>query len=249
MKRYLDSAAQQLLQKHQLDSFDKLWNLSLEAVDQPNTERGGYSTVSRLELGGQAFYLKRQRNHLTRSLCHPLGEPTFAREMRNILHYKKLGIPALEAAFFAQRRHNGEHQAILLTYALDGWQDLSYWLNQWSELTSQQQTEIIVACATLAKTLHQAKQVHGCFYPKHIFLQAANQGFTAKLIDLEKTRYLWLGVKDQVKDLDPLFRRSSYAWGEAEMRIFLQHYLTKPYNLEQWMLRLAKRRVEKDSRR
>ncbi|MDM1720167.1 lipopolysaccharide kinase, partial [Acinetobacter towneri] len=95
MNAYINPSAQPLLAKHQLDSFDKLWNLSLEAVDQPNTERGGYSTVSRLELDGQAFYLKRQRNHLTRSLCHPLGEPTFAREMRNILHYKKVGIPGL----------------------------------------------------------------------------------------------------------------------------------------------------------
>lgn len=73
----------------------------------------------------------RQSNHLTRSLRHPLGEPTFARELRNIERYRQLGIPALQAAFFAQRRLAGKQCAILLTRALDGWRDLDSWLQGW----------------------------------------------------------------------------------------------------------------------
>ncbi|MGV8208969.1 lipopolysaccharide kinase InaA family protein, partial [Pseudomonas aeruginosa] len=56
------------LQAHGLADFDALWALKLEAVDLPNTERGGWSSVFRLELGERAYYLKRQSNHLTRSL-------------------------------------------------------------------------------------------------------------------------------------------------------------------------------------
>ena len=113
MKDFIDPAIAGLLQQHQLDSFDALWNLELKAVDEPNIERGGWSSVAKLMLGEQSFYLKRQINHLTRSLQRPLGEPTFAREMRNIQRYQQLGIPALRAAYFAQRKVAGEQHAIL----------------------------------------------------------------------------------------------------------------------------------------
>ena len=43
-----------------------------------------------------------------RTLHAPFGEPSFAREFRNISRYEKLGIPELEAAFFGQRKVNGE---------------------------------------------------------------------------------------------------------------------------------------------
>jgi len=54
----------------------------------PNTGRGGWSSVFRLELGDTAYYLKRQSNYLTHSLRHPFGEPTFACEFRNIQRYR-----------------------------------------------------------------------------------------------------------------------------------------------------------------
>src|SRR5690606_39480275 len=97
-------------------------------------ERGGWTSVYLLELGVRADSLARRSNHLTRSLWHPLGEPTFAREFRNIRRYAELGIPALQAAFFAERRLPGERRAILLTRALDGWSDLDHWLQCWGEL-------------------------------------------------------------------------------------------------------------------
>ena len=103
MNDFIAAQDRALLEQHGLASFDALWALQLEAVDEPNTERGGWSSVYRLELGDRAYYLKRQSNHLTRSLWHPLGEPTFAREFRNIRRYAELGIPALQAAFFAER--------------------------------------------------------------------------------------------------------------------------------------------------
>jgi hypothetical protein len=117
----------------------------------------------------------------------PFGEPSFAREFRNISRYEKLGIPALKAAFFGERKVDGEVRAVLLTRALDGWDDLDSLLRRWSELGEAQHVAILQACGRLAQRLHGRRQVHGCFYPKHIFLRANGDGYQAQLIDLEKT--------------------------------------------------------------
>lgn len=249
MNDFIDPSITELLAQHQLDSFTALWDLELEAVDEPNTERGGWSSVAKLTLGEQTFYLKRQINHLTRSLQKPFGEPAFAREMRNIQHYQQLGIPALRAAFFAQRKVGNEQQAILMTYALEGWHDLEHWQEQWPQLSNEQQQGILRACAQLAKTLHQAGQIHGCFYPKHIFLQEQGTGFIAQLIDLEKTRPLLLGRRDRIKDLEPLFRRSRQVWGREHKQLFLQSYLDRPETTQHWLERLGARRKDKEARR
>lgn len=248
MSDFIASDDRAILAAHQLDSFEALWALELEAVDEPNTERGGYSTVSRLQLGERAYYLKRQTNHLTRSLAHPFGEPTFARELRNIQRYQQLGIPALEAAFFAERKSAGKHCAILLTRALDGWTDMHELLGRWSQLGAAQQQAIILAVAALAKQLHGAGQLHGCFYPKHIFLRAQGEGFSACLIDLEKTRPMRLRRSDRIKDLETLLRRAS-VWEPAEVELFLRHYLAADEDLTQWLQRLSQRRQQKAARR
>lgn len=248
MNDFIDPSIADLLAQHQLDSFTALWDLELAAVDEPNTERGGWSSVALLTLGERRFFLKRQINHMTRSIQRPLGEPTFAREMRNIQRYQQLGIPALRAAYFAQRKVVGEQRAILMTHALDDWQDLDEWLQQWPQLSNEQQQGIIQACAKLAKTLHQAGQVHGCFYPKHIFLQKQALGFTAQLIDLEKTRPLLLGRRDRIKDLEPLFRRSQHVWGREQVQLFLQNYLDTPEHIPYWVERLDARRIDKETR-
>ena len=73
-----------LLERHGLGSFDALWARQLDAVDEPNNVRGGWSSVSRLDLEGRGFYLKRQSNYQMHTLHAPLGEPSFAREFRNI---------------------------------------------------------------------------------------------------------------------------------------------------------------------
>ena len=248
MSDFIAAEDRAILAAQQLDSFEALWALELEAVDEPNTERGGYSTVSRLQLGEQAYYLKRQSNHLTRSLRHPFGEPTFARELRNIEHYRQLGIPALQAAFFAQRRLDCKQCAILLTRALDGWRDLDSWLPGWEQHPAAQRQAIVQACGQLARRLHAAGQVHGCFYPKHIFLRETASGFDAQLIDLEKTRPLWFGMRDRTKDLEPLLRRAG-AWSEAEARQLLSAYLGCEADVSRWCQRLDARKRNKAARR
>lgn len=250
MTDYLASADQALLQRHGLNDFEALWALQLDAVDEPNTGRGGWSSVFRLELEGKGFYLKRQSDYLTRTLHRPFGEPTFAREFRNISRYQKLKIPALQAVFYGERKGNGQHRAILMTRALDDWRDLDSLLAQWPQLEAASRLGILQACGQLARTLHAAGQVHGCFYPKHIFLRERREGWQAQLIDLEKTRPLLFGMRDRLKDLEPLLRRAG-AWSEADVRNLLAAYLEQPVDstlVDSWLQRLVRRRREKEAR-
>lgn len=250
MSLFIASAEQALLTRHGLLDFQSLWNLDLDAVDEPNTGRGGWSSVYRLDLEGQGFYLKRQSNYLTHTLHHPFGEPSFSREFRNISRYQKLGIPALQAVFYGEQKVNGEHRAILMTRALDGWSDLDALLQRWGEIPDHVRRAIVQACGQLARTLHGARQIHGCFYPKHIFVQAQGEGYTAQLIDLEKTRPSIFGQRDLIKDLEPLFRRAPM-WSEADRRQMLAAYLQAAADSPQvdaWLQRLGRRGQHKQRR-
>lgn len=250
MSDFIADTDRALLEQHGLADFDALWALTLEAVDEPNVARGGWSSVYRLELGDRAYYLKRQSNHLTRSLCKPFGEPTFAREYRNIQRYRALGIPALQAAFFGERRFPGERRAVLLTLALDGWDDLYALYQRWEGLSLEQRQALIRASAELARHLHAAGQIHGCFYPKHIFLRGEGRGCEACLIDLEKTRPLLLGWRDRVKDLETLIRRAD-PWTQEDIVTFVATYLDVPTGnalVAKWVARLGRRLYAKEDR-
>ena len=246
MTDFIAESDRSVLERNGLADFDSLWAVQLEAVDEPNVERGGWSSVFRLELDDSAFYLKRQSNHLTRTLAHPFGEPTFAREFRNIRRYEQLGVPALQAAFFGQRKVGSEQRAVLLTRALDGWTDLDALLSRWSRMGGKQQA-IIRATGELARTLHRAGLMHGCFYPKHIFLREQGGDWQACLIDLEKTRPLLLGQRDRIKDLEPLVRRAGCI-GDDGVRWLLSSYLDDERLLEAWLRRLNRRQKDKKAR-
>lgn len=250
MKPFIALGDQPLLASHGLTDFGTLWAMPLTPVDEANTGRGGWSQVFRLDVGGQGFYLKRQANYLTRSLRRPLGEPTVAREFRNIRRYEHLSVPALEASYFAERRKDGQWQAMLLTRALDDWSELGAWLAQWPVLGASRRAALVHACGELARQLHCAGLIHGCFYPKHIFLRAEGDAFEARLIDLEKTRSAWWGQRDRVRDLEPLLRRAS-VWSELDIRGFLAAYLQAPATdarVTDWMEQLLVRRRHKEAR-
>lgn len=248
MKDFIAEDDQPLLTQEGLASFEALWSLQLDAVDATNSGRGGWSSVYRLDLGGLGYYLKRQSNHLTRTLLHPFGEPTFAREMRNIHRYQRLGIPALRAAFFAMRRVAGKQCAVLLTRALDGWRDLDSYLPAWSSMVEAEHLAILASIGSLARKLHGARQMHGCFYPKHIFLREQEDGsYEACLIDLEKTRPLILSRRDRVKDLETLLRRA-HIWSEMDIRHFLLAYLGDSAHVDTWLHELQRRRYNKEAR-
>ena len=236
MRDFISPAHARSLRSAGLDSFDALWRLELNAVDAPNAVEGGWSSVYRLDIGGAGYYLKRQSNYLSRSWRHPLGEPTFAAEFRNICRYQHKQLPTLDVAFFAQRRAQGEVSAVLLTRALDGWQDLSSLLDRWSGIGIVSRNAVLAAGGRRARQLHGAGEVHGCFYPKHIFLREHLGAYEACLIDLEKTRLL-LGRRDRIRDLEALVRRAEL-WREEELRCLLASYLDENADsraIEDWL--------------
>ena len=66
MSDFIAAEDRAILERHGLADYDALWALQLEAVDEPNTERGGWSSVYRLDLGEAAAFPAKARNSLRR---------------------------------------------------------------------------------------------------------------------------------------------------------------------------------------
>jgi hypothetical protein len=250
MRDFISDKDRPMLERKGLTSFDAFWDLQLTQVDAPNLNRSGWSHVSRLEIDGRAFYLKRQCDHLTRSLAHPFGEPTLAREFRAILRFKALGLPVVEASFYAERRILGKDGkkfcAVLLTPALDGWRDIQSVFSDWSAASEKRANVLLAACGLLARGLHDAGLMHGCFYPKHVFeRETGEDAFEVCLIDLEKVRRLWLGRRDQVKDLEQFFRRLPDKEGMTSLLSAYLDCTPDAPEIAEWYRLLQKRREHK----
>jgi hypothetical protein len=252
---FIAADALDTLQRYRLDSFEALWSVQAEPVDEPNNSRGGHSSVSRLTLkdandNPQVFYLKRQSNYLIRTVRRPLGEPTAARELYNIERYARLGIPALQAAFFSQRQIKGKWQAVLLTQDLEGYLPLNHWLTQWHILSYCQKRDLLEAAAKLVALLHARSIVHNCLYPKHIFLKPTEDGTGARLIDLEKSRAHLFSPRGRMRDLETLHRRSQPPSRSQRLR-FLLSYLGKSKvdaQVRYWVTRLLRRSALKSAK-
>lgn len=249
---FISVYARDTLQRHGLNSFEALWNLDVQLVDEPNRARGGISSVGRLTLqdaNGQAqvFYLKRQSNYPIRNPRRPLGQPTASRELYNIERFAKLGIPALEAAYHGQRRVNGEVQAILLTHETTGYKSLEDWFVEWPQLSFQLRRDLILAAAALVRQLHAHKVVHNCLYPKHIFLQSQVDGVGVRFIDLEKARAHLFSPWGNMRDLDALNRRS-VSLSQTQRLRFLLAYLGKS-RVDKLTRHWAERVIRRSSRK
>src|ERR1051325_1758321 len=121
MNDYMAAEWQRIFEFNGLRSFADFWKLQATWFEEPNQRRGGWSGVARCELklpegGTTRVFLKRQENHGTRTVAHPIpGVPTFVREFENIQLCARLGIPALKALYFGCRNEGGNQRAVLLT--------------------------------------------------------------------------------------------------------------------------------------
>jgi len=248
---FLSSNGRIFLQRHGLDNFANLWNLQLNPFDKPNIGRGGWSSVSRLDLDGQGFFVKRQINYYIRSLQHPLGESTVAYEFRNIRLFNELGLSSLDVVFCGERYIDNERRAILMTRDLENWTPLSDLLHSWPDHPTEQRLSVIYACAMLTGKLHASGFRHGGLYPKHLFLRHGGSNWQGCLIDLEKARHLWLCLFGRFKDLDAFLRKVPQ-WTPDEHEYFLKNYLQvsgSRVSLAQWQKQLNRRRADKETRR
>ncbi len=222
----------EILQQNGLDSFDALWNLDVEWFEAPNERRGGWSGVARIQLSAPngkeiGLFLKRQQNHMCRSPLHPVrGILTFAREFKNICHFRQIGVPALEPVFFGQRQANGDRQGILVTRELEGFSpmDRPVFLpgRQGLLSTVKARRALFAKLAELLRRLHASRRQHSCLYFKHIFVKPVGEAaFEVRLIDLEKARWQPLKQRAAFRDLYTLSRHADN-WPLTDyMRFFL----------------------------
>lgn len=201
--------------------FEAWWSIRGESVEPANVRRNGESGVERLE--GHALgtlYIKRQRNHLFRSLRYPFGLPTIMREKFATAALGTLGITTPEIVFAEARKEGGDWRAILVTKELTGYIDLETWYRRGGRerLGESQHQQLLVNVGKMLAAMHKKNWQHTCLYPKHIFLTAGDASTAPQLalLDLEKARKKWLPGHAARRDLDQLYRHSRNLWSEQD---------------------------------
>lgn len=260
MPDYIHPAWVETLRNHRLTTFDALWDLRVALLESPNAERGGSSGVARVTLqrpGGDtvAVYLKRQRNHVRRTLRHPWrGEPTFAREFSMLQYLQRLGIAAPVPVFYGERRIDGEPCAILLTEELAGFRALADMLAEMEtgklRLAKPERHRLIAAVARGVRALHACGVHHRSLYAKHIFVKACAGEYRVAFIDLEKSRFSRLPGWRMLQDLATLNYRTPLMSRSERLDFFKCYHAVATLNgWQRWQCRLiAKRSVRKQQR-
>lgn len=244
------------LQGNGMATFDQLWNLQVEWVENPNADRGGASGVGRVQLqlpqgGAAAVYLKRQRSHTRRTWRHPLrGEPTFAREFKMLRHLRQHQVMAPTPVFYGERVIDGEACAILVTEELAGYRSLEEMMEAMARgeagLALIKRRQLLGAAAAVVSAMHASGVQHRSLYPKHIFIKDDGNGYAAALIDLEKSRFSYLLGWRTIQDLATLNYRTPY-WSRASRLYFFKHYhaVASMSWWQRWQCRLIQARSAK----
>jgi tRNA A-37 threonylcarbamoyl transferase component Bud32 len=173
---------------------------------------------------GQAYYKKQQVGHTYRSLRHPFGYPTIAREVKALLAASSLGVPTPSLLYSDVRKLNGEWQSVMLTAALDGFVSLEDFYNQGvvKLLGQTLHLEILMRYGGVLAQLNMGGWQHGCLYLKHIFVDIQTPVIKVALLDFEKARRR-LTVRQAARhDLRQVKRRSG--WAIEEWQAFCRGY-------------------------
>lgn len=242
-----------LLQKNQLDTFDKVWNYQVNWFEEPNERRGGWSGVGRITIKDGAnemgAFLKKQDKHCRTSFLHPIhGVPTFQREFEMMQFLAARNIRAPEVLFFG--RNASDLKTTLMTKELAGFEPLETLTEQ---LFAKKRPSLAVqraltqALAQFARQLHDAKIQHRSFYPKHLFVNMTDaKAPQIAVIDLEKSRINWLSPLRTLIDLATLNRHAKY-WSKSRRMAFYLQYLgikrLTPY--AKWLCRMIIKRANR----
>ncbi len=193
------------------DDFAGWWNAPGEWVEEPNQRRSGWSGMMRLRHNGRTYYVKKQCNHLCRTLRHPFGWPTVSREYANILRLLALGITVPQPVFHGERKTAAGVQAVLVTEELVGYADLETQDN----CTPEEKSRLASAVGRMLGRMHRHQLQHSSLYDKHIMVRWQDGWPEIALIDLETLRRAWLPGRAARRDLKQLKRRQNI-WQAAD---------------------------------
>jgi hypothetical protein len=199
--------------------FDEWWNAPGEWVEEPNQRRNGWSGMMRLRIGARLYYIKKQCNHLFRSLRHPFGWPTAIREYQNILTLKALVLIVPEPVFHGARRNANGFEALLVTEELSGFSAL----NDQTGLDLPARETLAREVGRILGILHNAHLQHSCLYGKHVMARWQDAMPEIALIDLEKLRRPVLPWRAARHDLEQL-KRHQFIWSESEWDLLEQSH-------------------------
>ena len=196
--------------------YDGWWDAPGQWVEEPNVRRSGWSGMMRLRIGDTLYYIKKQCNHLCRTLDHPFGWPTASREHLNLGRLQALGIVVPTPVFHGARRTAEGHEAVLVTEELAGFASI----DTLQVLDPVQKRSLAVECGRVLGIMHRAGWQHSCLYDKHIMVRWDGLQPTIALIDLEKLRKPLLPGKAARHDLDQL-KRHQFIWTDEDWQALL----------------------------
>lgn len=226
-----------------LDQFQAWWTLRLDEVEAGNRRRGGWSAVCRHCLTpGTEVFVKRQEDHVYRSVRHPLrGRLTGEREFRILMRCQAAGIAVAEPVLFAAQDANGHQRGVLVTRELAGYRALEDLAADWQSHGwpgPRQRQRVLQAVAVLVRQLHALHLEHNCLYSKHIMVHTgwlagedAGGAPPVALIDLEKCKWRLRRLDCARRDLDSL-NRHGHGWSRTDRRRFIGYYLAAGRRLD-----------------
>ena len=210
--------------------FEYFWAQRGEWVEEPNSRRGGESGVQRIHAGnGELLYAKRQTGHIYRSWLHPFGRPTVLRERDALTGLYALNVRVPRMVFCGAQR-DPEHQwrALLVTAALDGFEEIEHWYQGGGRERHGEKVheQILQDLAENLARMHKGRWQHSCLYIKHVFVRVTGEGEAAHgevaLLDLEKCRRRLTAQHAAQHDIKQLRRHSSF--NDAYWKKFLYFY-------------------------
>ncbi len=217
-------------EEHGFKEFDSF--MRFEGGERIALQRG--RTVTRLELAGRAFYLKRNRFNwveFIKAVVHWKWPPRSALdEWNSIVAVQRLGIPTVTAVAMGESRAFGlEMASFLITEELYGAESLEKIIEKelrgpLSHAKRIWKYSIIKDVARIARVLHGKAMCHQDFYLGHFFLSGED---TLYLIDLQRLRR-WEKIPKRyiIKDLGQLNYSADFVGHISRtdrMRFFLEY--------------------------
>jgi hypothetical protein len=202
------------------------WTIAGEWVEAPNERRSGWSGMLRVRYQGRIVYVKRQHNHLCRTLGHPLGWPTASREHSYLLRLNALKLGTPTPLFHGTTRHRNGTDTVLVTEELRDFQPLS----AQTDLAPARRTTLARKVGSVLGKLHRARLQHSCLYDKHIMVRWHEDAPELALVDLEKMRARFTARGAAQHDLEQLKRHQSIWSADDWNRLEISHEfaLTNP---------------------